>query len=197
VDFDSITVPVVKGLSCAQIEKEASQFLELLAPECLKNPGPTPVLEIFENKMELLNFTVLIGKNIKGLGGLTDVTHRIIELPCSTYKKLEKGDPQARFTAAHEFGHAQLHGKDQALGTFPFRDHITFAYRSRIRAFEDPEWQANSFAAAILMPIKTMRVLHDQGNLTSNCVMEIFKVSWPAANRRILRLQELRWRKPL
>lgn len=196
MDFNSITVPVVKGLSLSQIEQEATQFLEALAPECLRNPQPTPVLEIFENKLEALDFKVIIGKNIKGLGGLTDVTNRFIQLPNATYKRLEKGDPQARFTVAHEFGHAQLHGKEQALGTFPFRNHVTFAQRSRIRAFEDPEWQANTFAAAILMPIQAMRFLHYQGKMTSNHVMEIFQVSWPAANRRILKLRELRWRKP-
>lgn len=196
MDFDSITVPVVKGLSLSQIEKEATQFLGLLAPECLQVPQPTPVLEIFENKLEALDFKVVIGKNIKGLGGLTDVTHRFIQLPNATYKRLEKDDPQARFTVAHEFGHAQLHAKDQVLGSFPFRHQVTFAPRSRIRAFEDPEWQANTFAAAILMPIQTMRLLHDQGKMTSNHVMEVFKVSWPAANRRILKLRELRWRKP-
>ncbi len=190
MNFDSITVPVVKGLSCTQIEKEATDFLLLLAPKCLLAPQPTPVLDIFENKMELLDFNVLIGENIKGLGGFTDVTNKYIELPNSTYKKLEKDDPHARFTAAHEFGHVKLHSAYQGQ----LRP-VTFARRSRIRAFEDPEWQANSFSAAILMPIQTMRMLHEQGKMTAAHVMEIYKVSWPAASRRILRLSELRWKK--
>ncbi|HEY8272596.1 MAG TPA: ImmA/IrrE family metallo-endopeptidase [Pseudobdellovibrionaceae bacterium] len=192
MDFDSITVPVVKGISCAQIENEAADFLQLFAPECLHAPQPTPILEIFENKMNLLGFDVLIGKNVKGLGGFTDITNRYIELPNSTYKKLEKGDPQARFTVAHEFGHVKLHSAFQGKG----QNHpVTFARRSRIRAFEDPEWQANSFSAAILMPIQTMRMLHAQDKMTPAYVMATYQVSWPAASRRILRLRELRWRK--
>lgn len=195
MDFNSITVPIVKGLSSSQIEKEAEMFLEKLSPNSLLKPQPTPVLEIFENKLETLNFTPLIGKNIKGLGGITDVTHRFIQLPNATYKRLEKSDPQARFTVAHEFGHAYLHSKEQALGTFPFRNHLTFAQRSRIRAFEDPEWQANAFAAAILMPLKTMRMLHQRDLMDPLHIMDVFNVSWSAANRRVLKLRELQWRK--
>lgn len=197
MDFNSITVPVVKGLSTVQIENEATQFLKLLAPECLETPRPTPILEIFENKMETLDFKVVIGKNVRGLGGLTDVTNRFIELPNATYKRLEKDDAQARFTVAHEMGHAQLHAKELAFGSFPFRNQVTFARRSRIRAFEDPEWQANTFAAAILMPMKSLRVLQDQGQLNANELMKVFRVSWPAANRRILKFRELSWRKSL
>ena len=195
MDFNSITVPVVKGLSSAQIEKEAELFLQTLAPECLQSPQATPVLEIFENKLEALDFKALIGKNIKGLGGITDITHRFIQLPSSTYKRLEKADPQARFTVAHEFGHAYLHTKEQALGKFPFRNHLTFAQRSKIRAFEDPEWQANAFAASILMPFRTMRMLHQQDLMDPLHIMDVFNVSWSAANRRVLKLRELHWRK--
>jgi len=195
MDFNSITVPVVKGLSTAQIEIEATQFLERFAPECLNAPSPTPILEIFENKMEALDFKVVIGKNVRGLGGLTDVTNRFIKLPNATYKRLENGDAQARFTVAHEMGHALLHAKEGAFGSFPFRHQVTFARRSRIRAFEDPEWQANTFAAAILMPMKSLRVLQSQERLYADEVMNVFQVSWSAANRRILKFREIPWRK--
>jgi Zn-dependent peptidase ImmA (M78 family) len=191
MDFHSISVPTVTGLSHAQIEKEALGFLKLTAAACLEKPQPTPILEIFENKMDLLDFQILVGKNVKGLGGFTDVTHRYIELPNSTYHKLEKGVPQAKFTVAHEFGHACLHGKNQNYGAFPSREHLVFARRGQLRAFEDPEWQANNFASAILMPAKTMWSLYRQQQMTPENVMDIYQVSWSAATRRVLRLNPI------
>lgn len=196
MNFDSLPVTLVKPLSSAHIESAATDFLQIVAPTCLQQLCPTPVQEIFENKMDLFDFNVVIGKNVKGLAGLTDVTRRFIELSNATYKRLERNDPQARFTAAHEMGHAFLHANETALGTFPFRHSLTTAPRSKLRPYEDPEWQANSFAAAVLMPLQSMRLLHDQGKMHFLHVMKIFQVSWPAANRRILKLQQLRWRKP-
>jgi hypothetical protein len=191
MDFDSVSVPVVTGLSLNQIEKEALAFLNLLAPSCLAFPQPTPVLDIFENKMDRLGFDILIGKNVKGLGGVTDITNRTIELPSSTYKKLEKGVPQAKFTVAHEFGHAYLHGKNQNFSQFPSRENLTFTRRGQLRPFEDPEWQANNFASAVLMPARTMWMLYRQKKMIPEDVMDLYQVSWSAATRRVLRLNTL------
>ncbi|MBY0314421.1 MAG: ImmA/IrrE family metallo-endopeptidase [Bdellovibrionales bacterium] len=189
MDFSLISVPVVRGMSHAQIEKEASEFLQLVAPECLSDPRPTPMLEIFENKMDLLGFRVVVGKNVKGLGGVTDVTNRFIEIPLATYNQLEKGVPRARFTIAHECGHAKIHGKQAQMGTFASSENIQFARRSELRPFEDPEWQADTFAAAVLMPWQTMRMLYERGEMNVQTVMSVFQVSQAAASRRVMRLQ--------
>jgi len=188
MDYNSIYVPVVRGLSFSQIEKEASAFLNLVSPESLKSPQPTPVLSIFENKMDLFCFSIVVGKNIKGLGGITNISDRFVELSLSTYKRLEKNDPQAKFTVAHEFGHVMLHSKNQSFGYFPSRAEVSFSRRSQIRAFEDPEWQANTFAANVLMPLQTMHSLYLRQEMTPEKVMDIYQVSWSAATRRVLRL---------
>lgn len=187
MDFSSISVPLVKGLSHVQIEKEALGFLSATSPQILHLPQATPILDIFENKMELFNFRILIGKNVKGLGGFTDVTHHYIQLSNSTYRRLEKGDPQAKFTVAHEFGHVRLHASYKSA---------VFARRSQIRPFEDPEWQANAFAAAVLMPLPTMRFLFHRNRMIPEEVMEHYQVSWSAATRRVLHLQKTfeKWR---
>jgi len=190
MDFTDISVPVVRGMSHKQIEAAALKFLELMAPDVLHEPKPTPIQEIFENKMDLLGFSVIIGKNVKGLGGVTDVTNRTIELPSASYKRLEKGDPQARFTVAHEFGHAYIHGRGQSFGAFPSRENVMFARRADLKPYEDPEWQANAFGAAVLMPLTTMLMLHEQGKMTPENVMSIYEVSWSAASRRVMRLQK-------
>jgi Zn-dependent peptidase ImmA (M78 family) len=181
--FSSISVPVVPSLSQAQIEKEATAFLKIVSPKTLDIAGPTPVLEIFENKMDLFDFDIVVGKNIKGLPGMTDVTHRYIQISISTYKKLEKDFPHARFTVAHEFGHAYLHGRS------PSRP--LFSKRNQLRPFEDPEWQANTFAASLLMPQKTMWLLFLKKAMTVENVMETYAVSWSAATRRVLKLSSL------
>lgn len=182
MDFSSMNVPLVRGLSHSVIERKALQFLSMTSPASLSFPGPVPILDIFENKMDLFDFRVLIGKNIKGLGGFTDVTHRYIQISCSTYRRLEKGDPQGKFTVAHEFGHAVLHSEYKAA---------IFALRSQIRPFEDPEWQANTFAASVLMPFPTMKMLFQKNDLTPENVMELYQVSWSAATRRVLRLNTI------
>ena len=182
MNFNSFDVPLVKGLSHSAIEKAAQHFLSVVCPESLLRPQAVPVLDIFENKMQLFDFRVLIGKNVKGLGGFTDVTHRYIQLSQSTYRRLEKGDPQAKFTVAHEFGHACLHAAYTSA---------VFTQRSKLRAFEDPEWQANAFSAALLMPLASLRVLSREKPLAPEELMETYKVSWSAAKKRALRLEQM------
>ncbi|WII72169.1 ImmA/IrrE family metallo-endopeptidase [Bdellovibrio sp. 22V] len=191
MDYSEISVPVVRGLSTKEIEQHALEFLMLTAPECLDTPMPVPVLEIFENMLDRFGYTPAIGKNVKGLGGVTDVTNREIELPLASYNRLEKGDPQGRFTAAHEFGHMILHGQSNAVGgKYPSRENVTFARRSQLRAFEDPEWQANTFAAAVLMPYPMMKQLFKTGKMDVQTVIEAFKVSKTAAEIRVKKLTE-------
>lgn len=180
MNFHSQIVPLVPGRSYAQIEKEAMSFLSLVSPQSLLQPGPVPILEIFENKMDAFHFQVLIGKNIQGLGGFTDVTRRFIQISSATYRHLEKGDPQAKFTVAHEFGHMRLHAQ-HTKGLF--------APRSQLRPFEDPEWQANAFSAAILMPYPTMKRLFEEDRMSVEETREIYQVSWAAAQRRVQYLQ--------
>ncbi len=58
-------------------------------------------------------------------------------------------DPRHRFTVAHELGHYFMH------------DDITAFSRcesnANIPTFRDPEWQANVFAAAFLMPKRLIK----------------------------------------
>lgn len=189
MDFSLQSVPKVTGMSLKQIEREAEEFLKLMEPECLQQPRPTPVLSIFEDKLHLLGFKAVYGKNVKGLPGVTNVTKRFVELTSSTHGKLEDDVPNARFTVAHEFGHVVLHAKVVGQEEFPSREDVTYARRSDLKAYEDPEWQANAFAASVLMPEKTMRMLYDKDEMTIENVMETYKVSYSAASRRVMRLQ--------
>ena len=83
--------------------------------------------------------------------------------------------PRHRFTVAHEAGHALMH-----VGTLNRMPPST----GKVPAFRDPEWQANRFAAALLMP----------RHLVSKCasvgeIMQRFGVSRECAERRIKTLR--------
>jgi len=51
------------------------------------------------------------------------------------------GNPRDRFTIAHEIGHLLLHTPDK----------ISFARAEKIKKYEQPEWQANTFAGELLV----------------------------------------------
>ena len=51
--------------------------------------------------------------------------------------------PRDLFTIAHEIGHALLHDNDTI---------VLARSEDKVRAYEDPEWQANTFAAELMVP---------------------------------------------
>lgn len=85
------------------------------------------------------------------------------------YDALHAGDPRARFTIAHEFGHFVLHD-GIALARSNARSH---------KVYEDSEWQANCFAAELLAPKDQCK------DLTEDEIMEKFKVSRQCAGFRL------------
>ena len=103
------------------------------------------------------------------------------------YSDLYEDMPRSRFTFAHELGHAILHGSvlQTALsGRTPCKTYK----RSTLRAFEDPEWQANRFAGAFLMPSPQLRQLLREGKQVWQ-IAEYFRVSLSAAETRINKLK--------
>lgn len=61
------------------------------------------------------------------------------------------GNGRHRFTIAHELGHYILHRNGVKM--------CRISGNERIAAYLDPEWQANTFASAILMPKHLIRGL--------------------------------------
>lgn len=106
----------------------------------------------------------------------------IIHISQSTFRSAAAGDGRARFSLAHELGHALMHvqyGKN-------FTAHRAFSsssYRERVKnteIFRDPEWQANTFAAYFLMPNYMCRKFSTPEELSNEA-----GVSFSAAERRI------------
>jgi hypothetical protein len=123
---------------------------------------------------------------------VTDFQKRIVYIRESTYNKLGEDDGRARFTLAHECAHVILHTEHllQKLATAARAVDIT-----QVPPYISPEWQANTFAAALLMPKQTfwseysaiMRD-HQDGFFTGfevHVLANTFKVSCIAVEKRI------------
>ena len=85
-------------------------------------------------------------------------------------------EPRAMFTVAHELGHLALgHRRTFNRGA------------ASCRVFEDSEWQANTFAAEFLMPLKLIRF---HRVVTPEQMVRVFGVSQQAAETRIAKLRK-------
>jgi len=91
------------------------------------------------------------------------------------YEGAVRDQPRHRFTVAHEAGHALMH-----IGTL---NRMPSSNR-KAPAFRDPEWQANRFAAALLMPRHLVRRCR-----SAEEIMRRFGVSKECAELRIKTLK--------
>ncbi|MFL6764005.1 MAG: ImmA/IrrE family metallo-endopeptidase [Sphingomicrobium sp.] len=129
-----------------------------------------PILEFAIDEMVPGAYLAVLPDNdMDGAEGRTDCDEPVITLSAGSYASLHRGDPRARMTAAHELGHLLMH---YAQPVFYYRT------RSRDHCFE-PEWQADYFAGALLMPREALVKLK-----TVSKVMAAFGVSRGAALRR-------------
>jgi hypothetical protein len=176
-------VPRVKGMSYLQIELEACKHRERLFPGTIALPRPVDV----EQTWEILGdeFCTLISDSLPdGIEGRTWPDGRV-EISETTYLRMLRNDPRSRFTVIHECAHAILH-VHQIKRVIESSSKLTLNRRQDIPSYEDPEWQANAFTGAFLMPRDACVYLQRKsGYLTPHQLMEAFCVSYTAASRRI------------
>ena len=116
------------------------------------------------------DFWVLPDEEMPDMAGLaTYGGERTIYLSDSTYESLAKDDPEARHTAAHEFGHMVLHSHQTPVMAKRITNDLRF----------DPEWQADRFADYWLMPTEGVRKCR-----SANHVAAKYNVSIELAARR-------------
>ncbi|MHB1952324.1 MAG: ImmA/IrrE family metallo-endopeptidase [Sulfobacillus sp.] len=190
-------VPPVNPLSVAAIEELGRCFLDQLAPEMLVKPQPLDVLGLADTRLQKFGIHVYpasreeIGNrdgatNPKGDG---EVSILVAE---EVWETLESAIPKcyyARSTVCHEIGHAILH-VPVLRRRLLLNDALARTQRVRLRAYEDPEWQAWTFAGAILIPSATLRMLQaQQGPLTPELVSSTFEVSAGMAQSHLARLK--------
>ena len=139
-----------------------------------------PIMHVLEIVLPKLyeNFSLEIVDDAK-MGdnhGLTLPNENIIKLKASVYLGACNCNGRDRYTVAHEIGHLILHRGDA----------IKFAYNenANIRIFEDSEWQANTFAAELLMPFDLVKEYNSVDDIVRD-----FDVSREAAEIRLERIR--------
>jgi len=198
-DFLEEEVPPVNPLSVAAIEELGRCFLEQLSPETLKAPRPLDVLRLADGQLPEFGVHVYPASRAE-LGnrdGATDPRgdgEVVVLIAEGVWEQLELTPPKsfyARTTVCHEIGHAILHVpllRRRLLLT----NVLARTQRSRLRAYEDPEWQAWAFAGAILMPSITLRMLQTGGaRVTSELLSTRYEVSTQMAANHMRRLKWL------
>lgn len=159
IDIERLAESVRDSLALAPTDKvKMATLLELVLPDVV--PG--------------YEFHVVPNSSMGKAEAMTQIDKPIIRFTNRTYQDLLAGVPRARFTAAHELGHLIMHcGAAVALARTEVRD-----WR------DDPEWQANAFAAAFLMPRAVFRKMKSVDQ-----AMEAFGVGVHAA---VVRAEKLR-----
>ena len=181
-------VPVVPGLSCAQIEKMANRLIQLSHPNLLRDPGPFPIDDFFEFQMRsILGFDYEVRELPPSIEGATDFFRKVVTLSPETYYLMVAGDGRARFTVSHEVSHVALHQAVFREMLIENRRTIQLFRADSIPIFQNPEYQANCFASSLLMPAKQVaNILRQGGNL--NDIVKTFNVSRQAAEVKVNKL---------
>ena len=162
-------------LSTSDIESVAEQLLQRLAPSSLVEPMMTPLAEIAIAECARLSASLRLrsplGRTARGqpIRGYCRI-HEPYAVAISA--DLDMNEAPFRFTLAHELGHLELH-RDIDLrcldgvspsGEINDDDRALFQGRKHPERSERYwlEWQANTFAAALLMPKATVAVALSQ-----------------------------------
>jgi hypothetical protein len=162
------------GSVTRRTERQIDRFANDLRQNFGVGPGDRlamqPILEFaLDDMVDGAYFRVVNDGELGGAEGRTDWHQPVITLAASTYAALKLGNPRARMTVAHELGHLLLHTRQPV-----------YHYRSKSKdCHVDPEWQADYFAATLLMPANAFRKMR-----TVKQAMKTFGVSRGAALRR-------------
>ncbi|MGQ7828624.1 ImmA/IrrE family metallo-endopeptidase [Altererythrobacter sp. Z27] len=152
-----------------EIEGLAGAMKRTLGLDQTKRVAMIQMLELMEEWLPDYIFTVQEDDAMPGMDGYTGLEHYEICLSNSTYLALHEGNPEARHTAAHELGHLLLHSQAPTA----------YARRSEYDRHVDPEWQADYFADAFLMPRAGVRTC-----VTAEEVAERYSVPLERAEQR-------------
>lgn len=104
-----------------------------------------PIVEVIEllaaDEDEEFDYEIVSPSEMIDTYGTTNTYSNIMRIRENVYEGAVKGNPRDRFTLCHEFGHWFLHQPEN----------VSFA-RGAIPKYSDPEWQANTFAAELMIP---------------------------------------------
>lgn len=145
----------------SQIEIKSKKLLTLFSPEYFKSIRPTPLLEITDFLKKQYGITFILDANLgfsldnSRLLGACNPVKRVILIDAA----VRQDEHKFNFTLAHEIGHLSLHREIKII--YEENDVNTnietiyenpFSRKSLKTDFDWIEWQANSYASALLMP---------------------------------------------
>ena len=113
---------------------------------------PFPIVEFVEWILsELgLNLEILPDEDMDKVYAEAIPEKGILRIRESTYEGACDGNPRDKFTVAHEIGHLLLHTSERIIFT---------RASNKIKSYECPEWQANTFAGELLVHADFIRGL--------------------------------------
>lgn len=184
------TIPRVAPKKNQELFDSAHQLADLLFGRSIKNGRAVPVVRALDD-LDRVKEASGVGSpmRLEVYGALTD--GRLSEEGRTSYHEgtlvigvrediwqlASAGEGRARFTLAHELGHAVLHENElrAAPGAEMFRDTLCSAIRrsAAVRPFECPEHQANVWAGAFLVPLVAVKeFLAQRDEAAEDCSIE-------------------------
>ena len=92
------------------------------------------------------------------------------------YERATMGVPRDIFTIAHEIGHALLHDDIEEIALARNDENI--------KAYENPEWQANTFAGELIAPSDTVKGLSvEEIASIYNCSLQVAEIQLNHCNK--------------
>lgn len=189
--------PEVAPRSYAEIERCATDWASCVATRDVRRGRAVDLvgcLEAFSERFEeregqLLRFDTAYGDAPEGSVQLVDGSV-VVKLRSDVWDRVRSHEPRARFTLAHELGHAAQHAKDLRAHTVMFRDEmVTPVMRANVPIYRSAEYQANAWASCFLLSTPALDVYFssadDDDEDESLDVARHFQVSQRAAEYRL------------
>lgn len=190
------SVQPVRPLSRDAIEFQALSFVRQIHPELLTVPAIFPVDDCYEFEVPRVSLTTgplitAVDDDLPvGIEGVADPTTNTIIIAEWVYERMKAGDGRARFTVAHEIYHGLYH-IPQLRRKLIDKVLPNLQRASTVPKYRQPDWQADVFAAALLMPEPAARIVLKQVGPDAHEWARIFGVSLTAASIRVNQLMKL------
>lgn len=133
----------VKPLSRKNIREIAKKIRKICG---IKDKQEFPVVIFLEFILEKFDYIYDIcpKSELQSEYAKTIPSQKVMKIREDVYERAIQGVPRDIFTIAHEIGHAILHDDIQEIALARNDE--------KIKAFENPEWQANTFAGELIAP---------------------------------------------
>ena len=195
----TIKVPRMPGMTHIDAERHAYRIVRRFDPALLQNAERFPVIPFYEfHLVEAYDLNTGVANLPLGVEGYT-TPNGTVRVARDVYEDVYEDDPRARQTMVHEGVHGVVHLPilQKLRQTIVSGDAPGLFRREQLAAYEDPEWQANRIAGAVLAPWPAVReVLFGDGHAPRDVVglgrlMNVFGLSGTAAQHRLRQANRL------